>query len=433
MATEEKADQPVGFLNGWKGIASYLGVEKSTAQRWAKQRGLPVRRLPGGGGVVADRAELDAWRKAGLPVGPAAYPNPMAEPVGQKIGRRQWLRTAGFGGAVVVVAAAGFAVPKLNLGGREPLTGYRVSGATLIVLGKDGGELWRHTFPEQLSEGAYSGQTLGERCLFSDLDGDGRTEAVFSYIPKRWESQRSLVCFSSLGKPLWKFVAGKPVIDNFGREFVPPFWPNRFEVLRSRNSKAAQIVVSSHHNWSFPTQVAVLDGKTGRVVSEYWHRGHLLHMAVADLDGDGEAKVVLGGVNDALEYKQATLVVFDHRLIAGASRNPNGGVYFQGMAPGTERNILFFPKTPFSQHMEFNRVSVVRVANGRIRINVAESTDERDLGFVVYELDFRLKPITVALSNVLMERYREAQTRGEFPSESIENIAERLKSRVRVI
>jgi hypothetical protein len=50
-------------------------------------------------------------------------------------------------------------------------------------------------------------------------------------------------------------------------------------------------------------------------------------MASADIDGDGEPEILLGGVNDALEYKRATLVIFDHRNISGASKNPNGGVY----------------------------------------------------------------------------------------------------------
>jgi TolB-like protein len=53
-------------LNSWKAIAVYLGREVRTAQRWAKDRGLPVHRLPGGPRprVFALKSEIDAWMRA---------------------------------------------------------------------------------------------------------------------------------------------------------------------------------------------------------------------------------------------------------------------------------------------------------------------------------------------------------------------------------
>jgi Tol biopolymer transport system component len=52
-------------LSSWKEIASYLHVSVRTAQMWEADRGLPVKRLPGGRGVVwTNIAELEAWRKS---------------------------------------------------------------------------------------------------------------------------------------------------------------------------------------------------------------------------------------------------------------------------------------------------------------------------------------------------------------------------------
>jgi hypothetical protein len=50
-------------LGSWKEIAKYLNREVRTAQRWERERGLPVHRVPGAkrGGVWASRGELDAW------------------------------------------------------------------------------------------------------------------------------------------------------------------------------------------------------------------------------------------------------------------------------------------------------------------------------------------------------------------------------------
>lgn len=53
-------------LDGWKSIAAYFGRDRTTVIRWARERGLPVHRLPGGktATVYALRDELDIW--AGL-------------------------------------------------------------------------------------------------------------------------------------------------------------------------------------------------------------------------------------------------------------------------------------------------------------------------------------------------------------------------------
>ena len=52
-----------GHLKGWKDIAAYLARDERTVKRWEKQRGLPVRRIPGGGraNVYILVSELEAW------------------------------------------------------------------------------------------------------------------------------------------------------------------------------------------------------------------------------------------------------------------------------------------------------------------------------------------------------------------------------------
>lgn len=50
-------------LDGWKAISAYLRRDRSTVMRWSRERGLPVRRVPGGkqASVYALTAELDRW------------------------------------------------------------------------------------------------------------------------------------------------------------------------------------------------------------------------------------------------------------------------------------------------------------------------------------------------------------------------------------
>jgi hypothetical protein len=79
-------------LEGWKEIANHFGRNVRTVQRWHRDRGMPVHRVPGGrlGSVYALVPELDEWLRSPLsadrdsdeePVDDAAEPQPEAGPI----------------------------------------------------------------------------------------------------------------------------------------------------------------------------------------------------------------------------------------------------------------------------------------------------------------------------------------------------------------
>jgi Tfp pilus assembly protein PilF len=53
-------------VDGWKSIAAHFRRDRTTVLRWAKERNLPVKKIPGGkkSTVYALRSELDAWAAA---------------------------------------------------------------------------------------------------------------------------------------------------------------------------------------------------------------------------------------------------------------------------------------------------------------------------------------------------------------------------------
>jgi hypothetical protein len=57
---------PEEILSGWKEIAQYLGKGVRTAQRSAKQLGLPVRRVSGkhNGSVMTSKSDLNSWMRS---------------------------------------------------------------------------------------------------------------------------------------------------------------------------------------------------------------------------------------------------------------------------------------------------------------------------------------------------------------------------------
>lgn len=89
--------RPLDRLDGWKSVAAYLGRDRTTVIRWARERALPVYRLPGGktATVYALKSELDRW--AGAPdvveevkvEGSGAAP-PLSSPRGSGQGWRWW-------------------------------------------------------------------------------------------------------------------------------------------------------------------------------------------------------------------------------------------------------------------------------------------------------------------------------------------------------
>lgn len=64
MTTSQRPEGRIaGRIDGWKAIGAHFGRDRTTVMRWARERGLPVKRIPGGktGTVYALKDELDTW------------------------------------------------------------------------------------------------------------------------------------------------------------------------------------------------------------------------------------------------------------------------------------------------------------------------------------------------------------------------------------
>lgn len=63
LTTSIRTAAPTDRIEGWKSIGAYFGRDRTTAIRWARERSLPIHRMPGGktGTIFALRHELDAW------------------------------------------------------------------------------------------------------------------------------------------------------------------------------------------------------------------------------------------------------------------------------------------------------------------------------------------------------------------------------------
>ena len=144
------------LLNSWKDIANYLQVSVRTAQLWEAQRGLPIRRVPGGRGVVwADPVELDAWRKSSSGT-PPRNGAPMEPPAGR---RRALLGLVA--AAAACLALAGWGVLAHNT---------QDDTARSMPLATSPGDEWEATFSPDGTQVAYT------------WDGDSGREPLNLYV-----------------------------------------------------------------------------------------------------------------------------------------------------------------------------------------------------------------------------------------------------------
>ncbi len=129
-------------INGWKAIGAHFGRDRTTVIRWAQERGLPVRRIPGGKAatVYALKSELDAWamsqssldeQQAG--VAPDAAPELADDPEVQGLEVAEPAASIEPSQPTAAAVVASDSPPRRRTAARVPLA-YVVVAACVIVL-----------------------------------------------------------------------------------------------------------------------------------------------------------------------------------------------------------------------------------------------------------------------------------------------------------
>ena len=264
----------------------------------------------------------------------------------------------------------------------------RLDGSTLVIMNADGKELWRKVFPDGFSADNYYEKGIGTRIWFGDLEGKGRTDVLFLYLPAVSPQSHSttLICYSDRGQEKWRWTPGKQLPELEGTP--PTFKTDALRVLKATDKRPPRIVVSSAHDPWWPNQIAILDAH-GKVLSEYWHSGHLDHIVLADLDGNGKEEIVATGISNG--YHSATLIVLDPDRVFGASTEAaRPELQIHGMEVAQEKLRLLFPRSDLNKALfPYNKAAEPTVDHGSIRLFVWERS--YPLGWsIVYEIDKNL-------------------------------------------
>jgi hypothetical protein len=212
----------------------------------------------------------------------------------------------------------------------------------MVVTGSDGRELWRTEFLHELDANAMR---TPDALVLTDLNGDGLNEVLVRVRFADPQLSDSLVCLANEGQPLWNFAPGRAVKTRT-EAFDPIYSIDMVKVWTKASNGEHQLIVSAGHRSSYPSQVALLD-HSGRILREYWHSGHLPIVTTADLNGDGEEEIYLGGVSQATHA--ATLVGMRLSDFAGASLETNLDFQLTGFPPAHETVRILFRRSDLNQ------------------------------------------------------------------------------------
>jgi hypothetical protein len=423
-------------LDGWKAIAAFFERTDRAVQAW-EQDGLKIHRFHGR--VWAYIEDLEDYRSKRL-ILPSDIEGPSRQmehdiPVndvpslpdarsGHRLRNLVWS----------VTSVLALALVWLGLSGAEPAS-CQISGDSLVAYDGGGKEAWRYSFRKGFHAFRYgTPRLMVESCVVADVDGDGWRELLFVYNSPRADAENSLL-YAFASPRNWNRIVGPEVLGIFepGHKLIisshaaevyePPYimQPSTITLL-NRPGHGNRVLVVSVHNQGAATQVAVLDDHL-KLVSEYWHPGHLLHVTTEDLFHDGRDRVLLAGVNNG--EHSGTLLVFDPENLSGtplgvtdhrfALTSYGEDQFHQTVfAAGTEEVSIAFPRSCVARGKKqpYNRVSSLWTDPTKIVVVVAEDQSQGTTDQLLYNLRYDFSLIEVlpqgsfAASHEVMEKSR---------------------------
>lgn len=387
---EEKPDR----LDGWKAIADYLGKDVSTAIRWARHRGMPVHRVPGGrGGTVYALAEdLDRWIKGTPSSGPGPSP-----------GRRRVLTSTLL---VCVVTVAGFFLSSWN----RPRIPVRVSfaGNRFLASDENGRLAWAYDFGEPVRGPASL--EISDPVRFIDLDADGRLEilavVVFPGTDPTSVLRRELVCFSFTGKLLWRYKPRHTL--RFGDRVWDGPW--RFSALLTTHGSEKHVWAAIAHQIWWPSFLVTLDDQ-GHDTVRFIHAGVIY--ALNYLQGPSGNFVLAGGTNN--EYEAAMLAVLAEGQPPAVSPQSDASYKCVDCGDSYPAHYFLFPPLEVTrlQHA-YNRVAGITTNGARILVSTIGGTEPPPGEFGLYNFLEKFDVRDVSLSDSYPVSHRRLEDEGKI-------------------
>lgn len=395
-------------LDSWKSIADYLGRNVRTATRWAAERGLPVRRVPGGkrGAVFAFAAEIDAWlvrqdanttapdgtksgspledagangekgaaptltRNGGAVIAKGTGDNAEDDIVGRRVSleKMQFARGADdtqtvaknwFGamswrlGIVVVVGLLAVVALAVTLrpssSHASEVASIKLSADTLEAQDARGRTLWTYRYPQVIHEESFEQSPGGHRPeRVADYFGDGGREvAVMTTLqsgPNTTELDRSQLDFFSSTGKLMWRYLPDESFQFGAHKLSAPWYFS--DLFVSGNEKRTEIWAAAMHGEWGNSFVAQLDPATGRHGLRFVNTGTVYRLN--EIKDAGKKFLLVGGFNN--EWDGGNLAIIDEEKPFAASPQTPGTRHRCDSCPAGDPNYYFvFPRSEINR------------------------------------------------------------------------------------
>ena len=263
---------------------------------------------------------------------------------------------------------------------------WAFDGTTLRVLDANERVCWE----KRLGPIDPSSQLVVDKALIADIDGDGRQEVLFNLLPPLSGSAGgSLLCFEQDGKLRWQFRYGAQ--KTFGTRTFDASYRGRLIRPVEVDGRHLLLTVANHYLW-YPSQVALLDPKTARMVDEYWHPG-----AIYDCVPHGAEEMIFAAINNpgaGLGHLAVGVLKLPFAKAPRRTFAPDDP--FRPPTGGGELAYVLFPLQDVNRAMGILPVPV-NFKIDKNRITVENLLPE--FGGIVYYLDFDLNVLEYRFSD----------------------------------
>jgi hypothetical protein len=448
-------------LDSWKDIATYLRRDVRTVIRWEKEKGLPVRRVPGGQrkAVFAYTSELDAWLtdeesepqglksiSIGLADGMAetvpfpSRPSPAAsfarhvleaDTRGSNSRRLRWPYYVALV-AIVIVAILVVALESRtsSSGPNFPVrVGFTLN--SLQAFDGTGQLLWSYPLPGIVDPNdLFDGRRLDHGVRIADFRGDGDREVLAVLMMRvgpnaTYPNHSEVDMFSSRGKLLWSYVPRGRLV--FATHDLKDSW-NALDVVVSDHQGRKQIWVAVDHAVWGHSFIVSLNPETGKDTLRYVNSGTTV--TLNELANPSGNFLLVGGFNN--EYDSGTLAVVNEAKNFAVSPQTEGTSHKCINCPKGDPDYFFvFPRSEINELLQFyeDRVSAIRVTDSEIGIHKKETESTIGAGSIyLLRSDSPIHPVSVQFDTNYDLLHNKLEREGKI-DHSLAKCPERLQPR----
>lgn len=363
-------------LDSWKVIAAYLKRDERTVRRWELERGLPIRRVPGGRGtsVFAYAAEIDDWLKTAPPAAPL-----------KSTERPRGLRLAMSIAALVIIGVLGVVTWRLRSNVAAEALRIEATSDGVVAYDRSGQQRWRYSF------------SPAHKTVLADGDGSpavlvpNATPAAFvatSFRARHADGQiesGSLIELGIDGRPQREFTFTDELTIN-GVNNQGPWAIAAFSVDDSQSHR--RIAVAAHHHTWGTSLVTILD-------ADWRRQGTFVHAGwIESVRWLPDNRLLVGGYSD--EHEGGMVGLLDPNALTQPLR--------MTVMPRTELNRVTMSR--------FNRAVVQVLPDSIVARPIEVPSAGQDAVDVVYEFTPQLDFKGAAFSVRYWELHRALEAQG---------------------